>query len=111
REFPASGIPALDAVAGRVDLPRGEVILDRSAIARVCFFANGVTKVLKRAGGEIAFRAAACTGALYHVELYVVGGDLADLDAGVYQYAAHDHSLRRLRRGDFRGALVEATGA
>src|SRR5438132_13313049 len=53
REVPASGIPALDAVAGRVDLPRAEAILDRSAIALVCFFANAVTKVLKRPGAEI----------------------------------------------------------
>src|SRR5213080_908221 len=59
REFPASGVPALGAVAGRVNLPPGEVIFDRSTIARLCFFANGVTKVLKRGSGEIAFRAAA----------------------------------------------------
>jgi SagB-type dehydrogenase family enzyme len=75
-------------------------------VARLCYFANGITRVLRR----MPFRAAACTGALYHIELYLVSGDLADLPAGVYHYAAHDNSLRQLRRGDFRGSLISATG-
>jgi SagB-type dehydrogenase family enzyme len=32
------------------------------------------------------------------------------LEAGVYQYAVHDHSLRQLRAGDYRAAVVAATG-
>jgi SagB-type dehydrogenase family enzyme len=111
REFSPSRASALDAIAGRLPAPPDEVTPDRAMIARLCYFSNGVTKILQRPGGEIAFRAAACTGALYHVELYVVCGDLPDLRAGVYQYAAHDHSLRQLRRGDYRGVLVDATGA
>jgi len=57
------------------------------------------------------FRAAACTGALFHIELYVVCGDLPDLEAGVYHYGAHDNALRQLRRGDFRRVLADASGA
>jgi SagB-type dehydrogenase family enzyme len=57
------------------------------------------------------FRAAACTGALYHIELYLACGDLHDLEAGLYHYGAHDNALRRLRRGDFRKVLVDASGA
>src|SRR5207249_4854405 len=76
------------------------------ALARLCYFANGITRVLRR----MPFRAAACTGALYHIELYLISGDLADLPAGVYHYAAHDNALRRLRRGDYRRSLVSATG-
>ena len=72
----------------------------------VCLYANGVTRVLR----GMPFRAAACTGALYHIEIYIVCRDLPDLEAGVYQYAAHDHSLRQIRRGDFRRTLVEASG-
>jgi SagB-type dehydrogenase family enzyme len=56
------------------------------------------------------FRAAACTGALYHVEIYLVTGGIEGLDAGVYHYDARLHSLDRLRSGDFRAHLVEATG-
>jgi SagB-type dehydrogenase family enzyme len=59
----------------------------------------------------IPFRAAACTGALFHIELYLVCGDLLDLEAGVYHYGAHDNALRQLRRGDFRRVLFDATGA
>src|SRR6185503_14730751 len=50
------------------------------------------------------------TGARYHLELYFVCGELADLESGVYHYAAQDHSLRQLRRGAFRSALASATG-
>ena len=52
------------------------------------------------------FRAAACTGALYHIDLYVVCGDLEGLEAGVYQFSPQDFSLRRLRAGDYRSVLV-----
>jgi SagB-type dehydrogenase family enzyme len=84
--------------------PTGE--LNLAALARLAFFSNGVTRVLH----GTAFRAAACTGALFHVELYVVSGPLPDLAAGVYHYGAHDHALRLLRAGDFRPRLIEATG-
>jgi SagB-type dehydrogenase family enzyme len=57
-----------------------------------------VTKVIR----GMPFRAAACSGALYHIELYVICGDLPHLGAGVYQYGAHDNALRQLRKGDFR---------
>jgi len=56
------------------------------------------------------FRAAACTGALYHVELYLVTGGISGLDAGVYHYDPRLHVLDRLRSGDFRPRLVDATG-
>jgi SagB-type dehydrogenase family enzyme len=81
-------------------------VLDQSAVARLTYFSNGVTRVLR----GMAFRAAACTGALFHIELYLVAAELADLEAGVYHYGAHDNALRRLRRGDVRRRLIEATG-
>ena len=56
------------------------------------------------------FRAAACTGALYHLELYAICGELPDLAAGVYQYSAREHALRQLRAGDLRGVVRWATG-
>jgi SagB-type dehydrogenase family enzyme len=56
------------------------------------------------------FRAAACTGALYHIELYLVCGDMPGLPAGAYHFGPQDFALRRLREGDYRGLLVEATG-
>jgi len=59
----------------------------------------------------MVFRAAACTGALYHIDLYLVCGGLEDIEAGVYHFSPQDFSLRRLRQGDYRGALVNAAGA
>lgn len=80
-------------------------------VARLCRYSNGVLRWRRYPHGEEhGFRAAACTGALYHVELYLASAEREDLPAGLYQYAAHDHTLRRLRRGDVRGALVEASG-
>jgi SagB-type dehydrogenase family enzyme len=59
--------------------------------------------------GEIYFRAAACTGALYEIELYLVTSELPGLDGGVYHFNPADVSLRLLREGDFRGNLAQAT--
>src|SRR5262249_5307143 len=47
---------------------------------------------------------------LHHVDLYVVAGELPDLAAGVYHFAPNDFALRRLRAGDHRARLVEASG-
>ena len=78
-------------------------------VAAVLKLSAGITKWLKVPNGRMAFRAASCTGALYHIELYLVCGDLPGLPAGVYQYGAQDDALRRVREGDYRGALVSAT--
>ncbi len=106
---PSSG-GALEAIAGAFDVDAARVI-DSALLARLCYYANGVTKVLRRPGGGMPFRAAACTGALYHIELYIACQDLPDLAAGLYHYGAHDHSLRLLRPGDYRSVLVAATGS
>jgi SagB-type dehydrogenase family enzyme len=39
-----------------------------------------------------------------------VTAELPDLPAGVYHFGPHDFALRRLRAGDFRAALVQASG-
>ena len=75
------------------------------------YFSAGVTRRRTFPSGEIYFRAAACTGALYEIELYLSCGHLPELDAGLYHYAAGEFGLRRLRAGDFRHTLVEATGS
>jgi SagB-type dehydrogenase family enzyme len=110
-DFTPSGISALDALAGRREPLAAERVPDLATLARLCFFSNGVTRRFPHAGGELAFRASACTGALYHIELYLACGDLSNLSAGLYHFGTHDNGLRRLRAGDFRRVLVEATGA
>src|SRR5919198_2099976 len=110
-DFPPSSMSALDAIAAPGQVPSDERIPDLSLLARLCFFSNGITRRWRRGPGEIAFRAAACTGAPYHIELSRVCGDVPGLSAGIYHFGAHDNSRRRLRNGDFRRVLVEATGA
>jgi SagB-type dehydrogenase family enzyme len=57
------------------------------------------------------YRPAACTGALYEIELYIVCGELPGLPAGVYHFGPGDFALRKLRSGDYRGVIARATGA
>ena len=103
-------VPALGAISSAVPPPAGASIPDLDAIARILHFSAGITKKIDYPWGPMLFRAAACTGALYHIELYLVCGDLPSLEAGVYHYGSHDSALRQLRRGDYRGVLVEASG-
>jgi SagB-type dehydrogenase family enzyme len=92
--------------------PTGEESLpDFDAMARVLHYSAGITKRITYPPpwGEIPFRAAACTGALYHIELYLVCGDLPGLEAGVYHYASMESALKQLRQGDYRRVLIEAS--
>jgi SagB-type dehydrogenase family enzyme len=111
-DFASSRRPALAAIAdaGTMVEQASSSPLDRTTLAHLLYFTAGVLRRKTYPGGEIFFRAAACTGALYHVDLYVVCGALPDLDAGVYHFAPHDFALRRLRSGDHRGALLAASG-
>src|SRR5918997_1885956 len=111
RDFPISDLPALDAIAATGELQIASAIPGLNTVARLCLRSNGLLKRWRSPSGrEFEFRAAGCTGARYHLELYLVCGELPGLEAGIYQYAAHDHSLRRLRAGDYRAAVVAATG-
>ena len=120
RDFQDTGRSALSAIAGGVRAAKNESIPDLEELAQVLFFTAGVTKSKKHAQGETFFRAAACTGALYEIELYVVCTDLRSkiqlsgsrpaLPAGVYHFGAAEFGLRQLRAGDFRQAVVAATG-
>jgi SagB-type dehydrogenase family enzyme len=103
------GMPALSAIS--TTIPTGqERIPDLDTLARILYFSAGITKRIKFPPAEMLFRAAACTGALYHIELYVVCGELAGLGAGVYHFDPQELALRRLRPGDYRRILVEASG-
>jgi SagB-type dehydrogenase family enzyme len=110
KEFSATGIPTLAAIASRgpeLDLESQPTL---AQLASLLFYSAGITKTKTYPGGEIFFRAAACAGALYPVEVYVVCGDLEGLKAGVYHFNPGDFSLRCLREGDFRANLAQASG-
>src|SRR6266849_6524533 len=109
RDVSHTGVAALSAISEPAPSSRADSVPDLQELARILCFSAGVTKQRAHPGGEIYFRAAACTGALYEIELYVVTGDLAGLDAGVYHFNPADVSLRLLRKGDFRANLAQGT--
>ena len=120
RDFQDTGEAALAAIAAGPIPVQGDAIPDLESLAQLLFFTAGVTKSKKHSQGETFFRAAACTGALYEIELYIVCIDIRSkiqlsdsapaLPAGVYHFGAAEFGLRQLRAGDFRSAIVAATG-
>ena len=109
-EVRQTGVAALSAISEVVSAQTVSAP-DLEGIAQLLYLSAGITRHRKYPGGEIYFRAAACTGALYEVELYLVCGDLTNLQAGVYQFAAAEFGLRKLRAGDYRSVLAEATAS
>ncbi len=103
-------VPALEAIAASGPLVGDAVAPLLEDISRILHLSAGITKRVHRPWGEYSFRAAACTGALYHIELYIVCADLPGLKAGVYHYDVAGSGLSRLREGDFRGDLSDACG-
>lgn len=110
REVRQTGIAALSAIAASIH-PEPGAVPDLEALAQLLYLSAGITRHRKHPGGDIYFRAAACTGALYEVELYVACGDLVDLEAGVYHFSPAEFALRRLRVGDYRSVLSKATAS
>src|SRR5258707_7188439 len=108
-EVRQTGVAALSAIAESIS-EQTNASPDLEAIAQLLYLSAGITRKRSYSGGELYFRAAACTGALYEVELYLVCDDLTNLEAGVYHFAPAEFGLRRLRAGDYRGVLAEATG-
>jgi SagB-type dehydrogenase family enzyme len=95
--------PAYDAekaVDGKLDINR---------LAGLLYYSAGVIREKAYPGGTIYFRAAACAGALYPIETYVISIDVEDLRAGVYHFNPRDCVLDRLRDGDFSRQLLDAT--
>ena len=109
-EVRQTGVAALSAIAENAPV-RGNAAPDLEAVAQLLYLSAGITRQREYSGGQIYFRAAACTGALYEVELYLVCGDLTNLRAGVYHFAPAEFGLRQLRSGDYRSILVDSTAA
>ncbi|MFQ5682080.1 MAG: SagB/ThcOx family dehydrogenase [Candidatus Binatia bacterium] len=106
----SSGVAALSAISSDGSKRDRLHVSSNDTLAEILFLSAGVTRRRHYPGGEILYRAAACTGALYHIDLYIVCGDLPGLKAGVYHFGPHDFALRKLRAGDYRSVLVRASG-
>ncbi len=109
REIAPVAMPALSTIAAPSTEGDGVRIPDLESLATLLSLGAGITRERSGPGWSIQFRAASCTGALYHIDLYLVCGDLPGLAAGVYHFGPHDFALRRLRGGDYRAVLSRAT--
>jgi len=106
REIDALGVDTLAALAAPAPAASS---IGLSQLTAVLYYAAGVTKKKTYpGGGEVLFRAAASTGALYQTEVYVAVGEIAGLEPGLYHFCPGDFALRRLRAGDVRAALAAA---
>ena len=113
----APDVPALEAIQVHTPqpprtspFPADEPAITRSILSSLCHFSAGITKEIPLGQQRRPFRAAACTGALYHIDLFVVAGPRAGIDPGVYHYDPETHAFDELRQGDYRGIVARATG-
>ncbi|MCK5314389.1 MAG: SagB/ThcOx family dehydrogenase [Anaerolineales bacterium] len=79
---------------------RGES-LALSEVGQLLWAAQGIT----RPGG---YRTAPSAGALYPLEVYLLAGDVRDLDSGFYKYNPESHELWGVFEGDKRVELSQA---
>ena len=105
KNFPQPEAEPLTAISGR-SLQTEPLNLGLTELAELLHFSAGLTRK-HRFGGELHYmRAASATGALYPIELYVVAGDIAGLESGVYHFDPLGFQLSRIRKGDCRSELA-----
>ena len=105
KNFPQPEAEPLMAISGRA-VQTEPLNLGLVELAELLYFSAGLTRKY-RFGGELHYmRAASATGALYPIELYVVAGDIAELEAGVYHFDPLGFQLSRIRKGDYRAELA-----
>ena len=75
--------------------------LDIKKISTILYLTYSITAESKYSKGFYYYRNAASAGALYPVEVYLMIRNTDDLDDGLYHFNIMDHSLTRLRKGDF----------
>jgi len=102
--------PALLAISRDIKQEGKNLVPDLNTLARILYFSCGITKTINYPRlGNVEFRAAACTGALFHIEIYLVCRNLPGLDAGVYHFDPKNMKLELLRKGDYRRVLINAS--
>ena len=82
----------------------GDWPIDLPMTSQLLWAAQGITG---HAGG-FRLRATPSAGARYPVETYVVAHDVDSLDQGVYHYDPQQHSLTRIKEGNYRQTLARA---
>src|SRR5262245_31282466 len=107
RDFDPVGADTLAALGAEQVPPARQLTL--ATLSALLYLTAGVTKKKTYpGGGEVLFRAAASTGALYQTEVYAAVGDVVGLEPGLYHFCPGDFALRRLRETDVRQPLAVA---
>ncbi|MGQ9788211.1 MAG: SagB/ThcOx family dehydrogenase [Candidatus Hadarchaeaceae archaeon] len=75
--------------------------LTLTEISQLLWAAQGITD-------PRGYRTAPSAGGLYPIEVYLVAGDIENLEAGVYRYLPRAHELVKIKSGDLRGPLSTA---
>jgi len=102
-EVRQTGVAALSAIAESVPA-QTNAAPDLEAVAQLLYLSAGITRKRNYPGGEFYFRAAACTGALYEVELYLVCGGPGMFTAGGRR-GGQDRPSAGRSEGDHNGGL------
>lgn len=71
-------------------------------VSQLLWAAQGITEPLRK------FRTAPSAGALYPLELFLVVGNVKDLESGIYHYNIPSGNLILYKKGDFRKELAVA---
>lgn len=101
--------PAIEILGQEIKFDDIQTVLDLDTLTNILHFSAGITKTIRYPHwGQIPFRAAACTGALYHIEVYLVCAHIAGIQDGVYHLNPVSMALTQLRIGDFRAIVNQA---
>lgn len=74
--------------------------INLNELSQLLWAAQGVTS-------KEGLRAAPSAGALYPLEIYVVVGNIEKLDKGIYKYNPFQHSIKKIKIGDYRKVLTD----
>lgn len=80
----------------------GKTALTQDEVSQLLWAAQGVTS-------RDGLRSAPSAGALYPLELYLVSGNVENLDPGIYKYVSAGHKLTKIMTGDQRRVLAAAS--
>ena len=101
--LPETAIPPGIPLKSIKNIHEGSVedIIDIKTISMILRLTYCITAESRFSRGTYYYRSAASAGALYPVEIYLVTRDIKGLENGLYYFSIMDHSLSRLREGDF----------
>ena len=85
----------------------GSAPVSRQDLATTLALAVGVQQWVPTTFGRLALKTSPSGGARHPIEAYVCARHVTGLARGLYHYAAGDHQLERIRRGDMTARLKQ----